>query len=284
MSTHTAAEASHLIVGCGYLGRRVAAHWVDAGKFVAAITRGNAPVLQKAGILPIVADIMNPSSLRELPDAATILYSVGWDRSSGNTMSEVYLNGLNHFLDTLTACERFIYASSTGVYGQSDGGIVDEGSATEPNEESGKIVLAADRMLLARIPQAIVLRFAGMYGPNRLLRKMPLLQGEQLVGDAGRWLNLIHIDDAASAVQAAESSGLAGQIYNIADDEPTARRDFYELLARLLSAPQARFDHREEPGQSHRRVSNARAKRELKWMPRFPSYREGLPAAVREST
>ena len=275
--------ADALIVGCGYLGRRVAARWVAAGRRVAALTRGNAAALAALGVEPVVGDVLDPDSLRDLPAAATVLYAVGMDRGQGRSMREVYVDGLAHVLGTIPPPARFIYVSSTGVYGQTDGGPIDEASPTEPTEESGKIVLDAERLLRVKVPGAIVLRFAGIYGPDRLLRKQPLLKGEPLVGDAEKWLNLIHVEDGAAAVLAAEARGVADETYLVADDEPVRRRDFYTRLAELLGAPPARFEQRPETGAANRRVLNRKARERLGWVPRFSSYREGLPAAIAES-
>ncbi|MCE9561047.1 MAG: NAD-dependent epimerase/dehydratase family protein [Planctomycetes bacterium] len=302
-----------LIIGCGYLGRRVAARWLAAGRPVAALTRRNSDTLTALGITPVIGDVLDPVSLQNLPAASTVLYAVGMDRSAGKCMRSVYVEGLGHVLDALPKCERFIYVSSTGVYGQTDGELVDESSATEPLEESGRVVLEAERLLRSRRPDAIILRFAGIYGPNRLLRKQPILNGEPLVGDADRWLNLIHVDDGADAVLAAEAAGnltpqppslrrkgeqdlaplplgeglgrgLASlSTFNIADDEAPTRRAFYTLLAELLAAVPAKFDQRPEPGTANRRISNRTARGLLRWSPRYPSYREGLPDAVRRS-
>jgi nucleoside-diphosphate-sugar epimerase len=212
-----------------------------------------------------------------------VLYAVGLDRSAGKSMREVYVSGLEHVLNTLPACEKFIYISSTSVYAQTNGELVDESSVTEPREDSGKVILEAEQLLRLRQPNAIILRLAGIYGPDRLLRKQALLAGESLVGDADKWLNLIHVDDGAEAIQRAESHGEPGKTYNIADDEPVTRRDFYAKLAELLKVSPAKFDHRAEPDTANRRISNALAKRSLDWQPRFSSYRTGLVAAVSES-
>src|SRR4051794_23967459 len=107
-----------LVIGCGYLGRRVAARWVAAGRRVYALTRCNAAALAAMGLVPVVGDVLDPASLRDLPRAATVLYAVGLDRGSGKTMHDVYVHGLSHVLDTLPPCDRFVYVSSTGVYGQ----------------------------------------------------------------------------------------------------------------------------------------------------------------------
>ncbi len=284
MSSLSVTSRPNLILGCGYLGRLVAARWISAGQRVAALTRRNADALAALGVEPVAGDILDPHSLRSLPEAATVLYAVGMDRTSGRSMRDVYVGGLGHVLDTLPRCERFVYVSSTSVYGQTDGSIVDECSPTEPTEESGQIVLEAERLLWARRPAAIVLRLAGIYGPNRLLRRQAQLQsGEPITGDPTRWLNLIHVDDGAVAVLATESRGAAGETYNIADDEPTSRRAFYIRLAELVGAPQPVFDDRPEPRANNRRVDSAKAKAALSWAPKYLSYREGLPAAVRKS-
>jgi nucleoside-diphosphate-sugar epimerase len=270
-----------LIVGCGYLGRRVAAKWREAGRRVAALTRRNTAVLSALGIDPVVGDVLDPASLRDLPPADTVLFAVGLDRAANKTQHEIYVHGLGHVLDTLPPPRRFVYVSSTGVYGQTDGGWVDEASPTEPVEPSGRVILEAERLLRARMPDAIVLRFAGIYGPGRLLRQQALLAGEPLVGDSRKWLNLIHVEDGADAVVAAAERGAPGETYNVTDDEPVPRRDFYTLLAELLRAPVARFDDRPEPGTANRRVSNRKALQPLGWAPRYRSYREGLHVSVR---
>jgi nucleoside-diphosphate-sugar epimerase len=275
---------ARLVVGCGYLGRRVASLWLARGQRVAALTRRNTDSLRALGVEPIAGDVLDPASLRALPTASTVFYAVGMDRAAGRTMHEVYVGGLGHVLDTLPPGARFIYASSTSVYGQTGGEWVSEASATEPAEEAGKVVFEAEQLLRARRPDATVLRFAGLYGPDRLLRKQPILKGEPLVGDAGKWLNLVHVSDAAAAVLAAEERGTPGETYNVADGSPVARRDFYTLLAELLGAAPAQFDDRPEPGAPNRRIDAAKARAALGWSPAFASYRDGLRHAVAESS
>jgi len=275
--------APNLIFGCGYLGRRVARLWLGAGRRVAALTRGNADALRASGIEPICGDVLDPASLPALPAAATVLYAVGADRTAGRPMRDVYVSGLANVLAALPSCVRFLYVSSTSVYGQTDGGWVTEESAAEPTEESGRVILEAEQLLRAKRPDAIVLRFAGLYGPDRLLRKQPILRGEPLVGDADKWLNLVHVADGAAAVLCAETRAAPSATYHIADGTPVRRRDFYTRLAELLNAPEAKFDHRAEPGAPNRRIDASRARAALGWVPEFASYRDGLSVAVRES-
>ena len=194
-------------------------------------------------------------------------------------MQDVYVEGLSNVLAHLPSPRRFIYVSSTSVYGQNDGSIVNEFSPTEPIEESGQIVLAAEQLLRERLPSATTLRFAGIYGPDRILRKAALLKGEPLVGDAEKWINLIHVWDGVRAVLAAEN--IEGETINIADGEPVSRRNLYTHLAELLNAPPARFEPGESSrGDTNRRIENEKAKRLLGFEPKYPSYREGLPRTV----
>ena len=271
-----------LIVGCGYLGSRVGRAWLDAGRAVRVLTRARGESLESQGFGPIAGDVLDPASLHALPAASTILYAVGLDRSAGRSMREVYVDGLRNVLAALPAGGRIVYIGSTSVYGQTDGGFVDEDSTKEPLDENGRIVLEAERTLRESRPDATILRFAGIYGPGRLLRKQPLLKGEPYVGAAEKWLNLIHVDDGVRAVLAAERAvASAGGTFNIADDNPVSQREFYTELAHLLGAPEARFEPSPQSvREANRRISNARARVTLGFVPQFPSYREGLRASL----
>lgn len=280
---------SHLVIGCGYLGSRVAARWQAAGHHVLATTRSpdRAAALRRQGMEPVVCDVLDPASLRGLPQADTVLHAVGYDRAAGAAMRDVYVRGLENVLAALPTPGRLVYASSTGVYGQEQGEEVDESAVTGPLEESGRIVLEAEQVLRGRVPQAIVLRFAGMYGPGRLLRRQALLAGEPLGSDPQKWLNLIQIADGAAAVDAAVARGRPGATYNVADGQPVRRGDFYALLARLLGAPPPRFlppppGQAAPPERAHRRIVSRRLREELGLVLRYPSYLDGLPASLDE--
>ncbi len=276
--------STSLILGCGYLGGRVAASWLQKGRRVFAVTRN--AVHLTSGVEPIIGDVLDPASLRQLPAVDTVLYAVGFDRASGATMRSVYVDGLANVLAHLPTPRRFIYVSSSSVYGQTDGGWVDEISSTEPNEDSGRIVLDAEAVLRAKLPGAIVLRFAGIYGPGRLLRRQTLEKSEPIVGDADKWLNLIHLQDGVRVVLAAETHGQQGRTYNVCDDHPVRRRYFYATLARVLNAPEPRFvtppaaDPTPPHEKAHRRINNRRMKEELPVTLRYPDYDQGLRVSV----
>ena len=275
--------SSSLILGCGYLGARVASLWQLQNRRVITATRN--PAHLPANVEPIVCDVLDPASLRALPKVDTVLYAIGFDRTSGASMRAVYVEGLRNVLAHLPTPRRFIYISSSSVYGQTAGGWVDENSPTAPNEPSGQIVLAAEEVLRTKLPDAMILRFAGIYGPGRLLRRQTIEKGEPIIGDADKWLNLIHVEDGARIVLAAEEHGKPGQTYNVCDDHPVRRRYFYATLARVLGAPEPSFvapppDQPTPPHeQANRRINNRRIKAELHAELAYPDYEQGLRAS-----
>lgn len=277
-----------LVIGCGYLGRRLAERWLQECGPVLATTRSRtrADEFRAAGIEPVVCDVTEPATLTSLPRVVNVVHCIGLDRSAGKSMHEVYVQGLASLLARLPRPERFVFVSSTSVYGQRDGEEVDESSPTEPEEESGQIVLAAEGVLRQHLPEAIVLRFAGIYGPGRLLRGSALRSGEPLRIDPERWLNLIHVDDGVSAVLAALERGRPGETYIVSDGQPVTRREFYTEAALTLQAPPPRFEPRSAAAplppheRAHRRLRNEKMLRELGVRLQFPEYRQGLRGLV----
>ena len=274
-----------LIVGCGYLGSRVAQRWRMRGAEVFALTRNRVEEFRSLGLAPVLGDVTDPTSLRDLPHVDAVVYAVGMDRSKGHSMRDVYVTGLENVLQSLPLTGRFLYVSSTGVYGMTQGEEVDERTAPDPLDEGGRIVLEAEQTLRRFLPESIILRFAGIYGPKRLLREKALRAGEPLIGDAEKWLNLIHVEDGARAVETALDASHPAMTYNVSDGHPVRRRAFYTRLAELLGAPPATFEspsngHVSPHDSANRRIQNRKLCQELGLIMDYPSYGEGLPAAI----
>jgi nucleoside-diphosphate-sugar epimerase len=276
------------VVGCGYLGERLARRWLEQGRLVFATTRRRerADALRALGIEPYLCDVLEPESLRSLPTAEVLVHCVGLDRRTGRTMREIYVDGLGTFLQCAPPARRLIYVSSTSVYGQADGEEVDETAATEPADPAGCTVRAAEELLRRLRPDAVVLRFAGIYGPGRLLREQTIREGGPIVGDPDRWLNLIHVEDGVNVVCAAGDRAPAGSTFNVSDGQPVRRREFFDHLARLLGAPPPRYEPIGTTGpagqhdRAHRRIANHKLRDELGVTLTFPDYRAGLAASL----
>jgi len=237
-----------------------------------------------------VADVTEPATLGGWPAAETVLYAVGFDRPSMKTIEQVHAEGLRNALAALAEpTGRFIYISSTGVYGDSEGEWVDETTPCRPTRPGGRACLAAEQILLGHplAERSVILRFAGIYGPGRIPRRAALMAAEPIAAPRNGYLNLIHVDDAAQAVlAAAERPMVLPRTYLVADGNPGVREDYYAELARLVGAPPPRFV--EAPAKSpaaerataDKRISNLRMLDELAIQLRYPSYREGLAAIV----
>lgn len=281
---------ANLIFGCGYLGDRVGRRWLARGETVYAVTRSDerAGELREIGYRPIIADITDPESLVDLPVADAVLFAVGFDRSTGKSIEKVYVDGLRNVLNALPeGSGHFVYISSTGVYAQTDGGWVDEGSPCEPKRPGGKACLAAEELLRGhpRGEQATILRMAGLYGPGRVPRKQDILAGEPITSAGDGHLNLIHIEDAAEIVLAVEDRTGPTKVYLVSDGSPVLRDEYYQEIARQLDAPSPRFappEKSQKPGRgsTDKRVSNRRLMSDFDIKLVYPSYREGLAAIL----
>jgi nucleoside-diphosphate-sugar epimerase len=286
-------STSTLIVGCGYLGTRVASLLVGRGERVLGTVRSleRGDLLRSLGIEPLLADVRQPGTLEALPAVDRVLYCVGSNGETGAALRALGVDGLRNVLDALTGrVGRLVYASSTGVYGAGHGDWIDEEAPTDPLHESGRVILDAEGLLRSyaedRGPTAIILRFAGLYGPDRIPRRASLLRGEPIVGDPDRPLNLVHIDDAAAAAVAALDRGRPGRIYLVSDDRPLPRREYYTLAARLLGAPTPTFllptagSPQALREAASKRVSNRRLRTELDVKLSFQDIYTGLPHAL----
>lgn len=282
-----------LIVGCGYLGERVARRWCNAGHHVSALTRSVArsKVWDSRGIAPIVGDVLAPDTLAALPSCDILLYAVGFDRTAGVEKRTVYVDGLQNVLQAVAGrAGRVIYISSTSVYGQDQGETIDESSPTIPQSDGGQICLAAEQCLrdseFGRQGRTSILRMAGIYGPDRLLARIDSLRdGTSLAGSPDAWLNLIHVDDAASVAIAAAATASPHELYLVSDDRPVTRGEYYGELARLTGAPQPRFDPGQLPRHGNglnKRCCNGRVRQSLgvEWL--YPTMTHGLPACLGE--
>lgn len=284
-----------LIVGCGYLGERVATRWQAAGDQVYALTRSRerARAWTRRGWKALVGDITNPAEFPTLPDVDTVLYAVGYDVRSGQSRRSVTVDGLSFVLSRLSQqVGKLIYISTTSVYGQTDGSWVDESSPCEPTRENGILALQGEQEVRKHfVPddptrnRACILRLSGIYGPERLLaRRQSLLAGNPLTGNPASWLNLIHVEDAVTAVLGAETVLPPGELLLVSDDTPIPRYQYYSMLARMIGAAEPTYQpsdpHDPQSGALNKRCRNAKLRKMLGAPLRFSSIAEGLPYSV----
>ena len=281
-----------LLFGYGYLGSRIAAKWRHAGDEVTVVTRSKekAAELQNEGFKTIVAHVTDPQTLKLLPSAETVVYAVGFARPSSQSIRAVYEGGVQNVLAALSVdTGRFIYISTTGVYGGADGGWIDETTPPAPQRAGGEAALAAAHQLQSHPlgEKGVILRLAGIYGPGRIPFQDQLQAGDPIGAPTAGYLNLIHVDDAADCVLAAENlppSHSAPQLFCISDGKPVIRQEFYAEGARQMHVPAPIFKNpdpnspRTARAASNKRVCNSRMLVALGIDLDYRSHTEGLHA------
>jgi nucleoside-diphosphate-sugar epimerase len=293
-----------LIIGCGYLGRVLAEKLLDRGGRVYGLVRSesSAERLAHLGVQALVGDVtqklMLAAALKPaLAEPQLDVYHLvppGRPRGEGDagpSPRQVLIDGSRHLHELLEPARvrRAVMTSSTGVYGQNQGEYVDADTPPQPGDERARLLLEAEQVWLGSGLDVYVVRLAGIYGPGRIVGLHAVRQGAPLAGNPQGWLNLIHVSDAADLLIAVMSAAQPGRIELGSDGLPVPRIEYYEYVARHGAAPPVRLlDARamSELGVSSARLRSASSKRcdnvvtcrRTGWLPRYPTYRDGLKA------
>jgi nucleoside-diphosphate-sugar epimerase len=284
-----------LIVGCGYVGLPLGAGLVRLGHEVCGVTRSarNHAALKARSIQPFIADIAQRPELDNLPlPFDWVVNTVSSSQGGIQEYKQVYWQGTRHLIDWLATAppKKFVYTSSTSVYGQTDGSEVTESSPAEPPSETGRVLAATEKLLLDAAREkgfpAIILRVAGIYGPGRGHLFLQYLKGRaRLAGRGEGLLNMIHRDDVVNCIIAALKNGHAGEVYNAVDDEPAPQIDFFRWLSETLGKDMPPFGDEPAPAGRKRAVTNKKVlnrklKAELGCQFKYPTFRQGCTAEI----
>jgi len=236
-----------LIAGAGYTGRRVARHLLQHGAAVHCLTgsTASAAALAEVGIAATAVDLDATGSLPRLPDGPLrVLYLVPPAEGEGDPRLTRLLSALPR------QPERFVLASTSGVYGDCAGDLVDEERPPAPSTERARRRVAAETTLRHWADENgvswAILRIAGIYGPGRLpleaIRSgQPVIREE----DASPG-NRIHVDDLARVCAAALEPAAPGGIYNVADGSGESSGAFFRRVAEAAALPAPPEVSREE--------------------------------------
>ena len=299
----------------GAIGSRVVPQLIERGHEVTGTFRssGNDARLRTLGADPVALDLLDADAVRMTvlaaePDAivhqATALATARFTRNLDRTFEEtnrLRTEGTDNLLAVAheTGISRFVAQSFASMRNAREGGPVKtEDDPLDPTPVKGtRETNAAMRHLEEAVTGAggIALRYGGFYGADNDGLVEPVRKRQfPIVGDGGGYFSFVHLDDAAAAtVLALEHEGAA--IYNIVDDEPAPVCDWLPVLAKTLGAKPPRHfpvwlarlfagEGAVMMGTSSRGASNARAKRELGWTPRYPSWRQGFAAVYGKPT
>ncbi len=278
--------------GLGFSARALAARLRARGWRIAGTTRApeRAAALRDKGIEAFLFDRGRPldDTAAALAGTTHLLSSVPPDEAGDPVID-------HHGVD-IAAClslEWVGYLSTTGVYGDRDGGWVDEDSALEPTGSRGERRVAAERDWLALEGLPVHLfRLAGIYGPGRSALDTVRAGRAQRIDKPGQVFSRIHVEDIASVLEASMARPNPGAAYNLCDDEAAPPAEVIAYACELLDVPPpplVPFDQAElsPMGRSfyrdNKRVSNRRIKEELGVTLAYPDYRAGLQALLANS-
>lgn len=263
-----------LVAGCGYVGSALAAELRNQGHDVTCLGRSPKAL---SGIQSVIADLCDAQPLVLPSGLDVIVFSAAPDVRDNVSYKSLYVQGVRKLLEAAPDEARFVFTSSTAVYGQRDGSVVDEDSSTEPTDFRSEILLQAEGLVSAR-PRGRTLRLAGIYGPGRArILEAVRKGGARFV--PGRILNLVHRDDAAGAL--AHLSFLEGgaSLYVGVDQEPVESGRLCGWLAETLGVKGCIAESDDRRANRNKVCSSARL-RESGYRFRFPTYREGFSSLI----
>ena len=226
-----------LIAGCGDVGSELARRLLADGHEVYGLRRR--PHLLPGGVRPIKGDLSVPETLRAVPEGIDILcYTAAADGRSPEGYREAYVDGLRNVLRSVSRAgtiTRVLYTSSTRVYPQRNGEWVDEDSPTGESDIYARLLLEGESAALEAAPSAVVVRFAGIYGPGRT-RLIDLVQ-EAAPCAARHYTNRIHRDDCARALRHLMQLEHPSPLYLGADHDPATQCEVMDWIAERLGLP-----------------------------------------------
>lgn len=294
------------MAGCGDLGTETGLRFAASGHKVVGWRRS--PDKIPSGIEGVGVDLSSGELPPLPPGTSAVVVALSADSPTEDAYRAAYVDGLGHVLDAVDAAraagtspDRVVFVSSTAVYGDADGGWVDETTTAVPGSFSGRIMREAEDLLTSRLRGTgitpVVLRLGGIYGPGRTRLIDQVRNGKAVIPAESHFTNRIHRDDAAAAiVHLCTMEARPETLYVGVDNDPAELGDVLGFLAAELGLPQpaseeprggtsgepARSGERSqgEPSRGgNKRCSNARLLG-TGFEFQYPSFREGYRAIL----
>ena len=286
---------SVLIIGCGNIGQRIASHWLQHDVPVTLFGRNPARHmhLQKIGANMIVGNLDDKTSFKQLQTKDTTVYYLAPPPGTGK--KDTRIQSFLESISTESLPRSICYISTSGVYGDHQGGWVTEAAPTNPQTQRSQRRLAAEQTLTDWGNKfniaTVILRVGGIYGPGqlplaRLRRGTPILHR-----DLAPYSNRIHAEDLARICIA--TSNITGhEIFNVSDEQHSTMSDYFLAVAKTFNLPpppQLNWQEAEQQLSAEmlsylresRRMDSSKLK-QLKVKLRYPTLAEGLKASKEE--
>lgn len=271
-------DTINLIIGCGYLGKRLLYLLEDQQCYVTNRTTKSFKIARARNVQTLTLDINNKESWSNLDSLSEkqelIIYFLIPPRQVDRTVFTVFIQRLNQL-----TIKRAILVSSTVVYGNADR-IVDADSEVNIDSERAERQYLIEQDWLANIQNGVVVRFAGIYGPDRVIGKSGIINGETVGGNPDGWLNLIHVDDGAQLIKSISEMNQP-EIRELAcDGHPVKRYDYYSFLAQQLNQSPPQFNQINNTRGMGRRCDNTITMTRTGWQPEYADFRKALSKLI----
>jgi nucleoside-diphosphate-sugar epimerase len=290
------AYSNILIIGCGDVGCRVAAPYRAEGLAVTGVVRSDrsATELRAAGIAPLRCDL-DADDLPALPSVGAALFYLAPPVDVGQ--DDLRIERVLSHLEESGLPARFLYMSTTGVYGDCAGRWIDETAPLNPATYRAQRRISAERAVRdwcgARGIPWVILRVPAIYGPGRLLTERLRSGQPTIVPEQCSYTNRIHIHDLVAVCRAAMTRAPKDSIYNVSDGAPSTITDYLFQLAELTGMPKPPLITMQEAERSlspslmsflkeSKRIHNLKMLEELGITLRYPDLHSGLKASLAE--
>lgn len=276
-----------LIAGCGDVGCELARQLLAETSFSVWGLRRSVQHLP-TGVHPVAGDLTDPENLGQWPEKIDyVVYAAATDGRGEENYRKAYLEGLGNIINRLQRenyqPQRIFFTSSTSVYHQGQGEIIDETSDTQPASYSGQIILEAESLLHSSPFPGTAVRYGGIYGPgrNRLINRVKTGQG--CPAEPVIYGNRIHRDDCAGILAYLIHQDQVGQpldkCYLGVDHRPAPMHEVLHWLAEQLDIQLD--DSFPAPPRANKRCSNQRLL-DTGYRFRYPDYRSGYTTVLQE--
>jgi nucleoside-diphosphate-sugar epimerase len=271
----------NLIIGCGYLGRRLLPLLHDQHCWFTHRSENSSNGFEQANTHQLVIDINNETSWRNInalsEKQSVIIYFMVPPSKIDHTVFPDFIKRLNQ-LDI----KRSIIISSTVVYGNDDR-IVDADSEVKIDSERAERQYQIEQDWLESMETGTVIRLAGIYGPDRVIGRSGIINNEIINGDPEAWLNLIHVDDAARLVKRISEMDNPEPIELACDGNPIKRREYYSFLAEQLNQTPPIFSHDSTERGMGRRCDNSVTISRSGWQPLHVDFRKTVSDLIKQN-
>ena len=273
-----------LIAGCGYVGEAAGNAFHERGWEVVGWTATveSAAKLSDRPYAVRAVDVTDRDAVSRSPNNFdVVIHCVSSRGGDEEQYRRLYFDGAQNLLRPFPDA-TLLFTSSTSVYPQTDGSVVDESSPAEPRHGKGKILRETEELVLSA--SGIVARLGGIHGPHRSFFLTRLLEGKTPPEGNDRLVNQVHRDDIVGALLllADRRADCRGEIFNVVADEPVKASAAYEWLSTRLKRPlvsDAADARPRKRGESNKQVSN-RKLRALGWTPRYPTFESAMTESI----